>query len=171
MKTTLALLVVLNSIFFTALSQKTVNPYDGALEITSSALFNDEKTSNYSISVFLDGHRLDSVYMKSKRPIHMYLDYNRVYTFLFQKENCKDKIVVLNTLVPEGLKGMQDETFNFQVEMTQTLTKNSPETEDMPVAVVMINKNEELLQASESYFKFTHAQDKPSPPVSASNNK
>lgn len=156
MKKSIAILIVFNAIALSIFSQKTINPYDGALEITSSALFNDEKTSNYSISVFLDGHRLDSVFMKNKRPIHMYLDYNKVYTFLFQKDNCKEKIVVLNTQIPKGLKGMQDESFVFQVEMTQGLTKNSAETEDLPVAVVMINQSDEILEASEKYYKMTH---------------
>lgn len=159
MRKAFLLLAVLNAIVFTAVSQKSTKPYEGALEITSSALLNDAKTSDYSISVYLDGHRLDSVYMKRSKPIHMYLDYDKVYTFLFQKTNCKDKIVILNTQIPNGLKAMQDESFVFQVEMTQILTKNTIETEDLPIAVVMINKSEELLEASENYYKFTHVPD------------
>lgn len=153
------LLAVLNMIVLTAFSQKTTNSYEGALEISSSALFNDEKTSNYSVSIFLDGHRLDSMFVKTKRSVRLYLDYDKVYTFLFQKNNCRDKIVILNTQVPKGLKAMQDESFDFKVEMTQSITRNSPETEDLPVAIVMINKSEELLEASENYFKYTHSKE------------
>jgi hypothetical protein len=152
-------LAVFNTIVLTTFSQKTTNSYEGALEISSSALFNDEKTSNYSVSIFLDGHRLDSMFVKTKRSVHLYLDYDKVYTFLFQKDNCKDKIVILNTQVPKGLKAMQDESFDFKVEMTQAITRNCPETEDLPVAVVMINKSDELLEASENYFKFTHSKE------------
>lgn len=159
MKTTIAFLVVFNTIVLTAFSQKIANPYEGALEISGSALFNDEKTSNYAVSVFLDGHRLDSVFVKNMKPIRMYVDYDKVYTFLFQKENCRDKIVILNTQVPSGLKAMQDESFDFKVEMTQSITRNCPETEDLPVAVVMISKSDELLEASENYFKLTHSKD------------
>jgi len=159
MKSSIIFLLIFTTIVLKTYSQKTSNPYNGALEITSSALFNDEKTSHYAISVYLDGHRLDSVFLKSKRPIHMYLDYDKVYTFLFQKNNCKDKIVILNTQIPKGLKGMQDESFLFKVEMTQILFKNSLETEDLPVAVVMINDKEELLEASENYHKLTHDQE------------
>jgi hypothetical protein len=175
MKTIIVLLVVFNTIVLTTFSQKkTSNSYEGALEISSSALFNDEKTSCYAVSVFLDGHRLDSVFVKTRKPVHMYLDYDKVYTFLFQKDNCRDKIVILNTKVPAGLKAMQDETFDFKVEMTQTITRNCPETEDLPVAVVMINKSEELLEASENYFKLTHNKDEVdalAPKVSSNENK
>jgi len=156
MKPSIIFLLIINTIVLKTYSQKTSNPYNGALEITSSALLNDEKTSHYAISVYLDGYRLDSVFLKSKRPIHIYLDYDKVYTFLFQKNNCKDKIVILNTQIPKGLKGIQDESFLFKVEMTQILTKNSLETEDLPVAVVIINNKDELLEASENYYKLTH---------------
>jgi len=97
--------------------------------------------------------------MKSKRKATLYLDYDKVYTFLFQKNMCKDKIVILNTQIPVGLKGMQDESFDFQVEMSQILTKTNVDTEDLPVAVVMIDKNDELLEASENYYKLMHAAD------------
>ncbi|MBI3518793.1 MAG: hypothetical protein HY062_05485 [Bacteroidetes bacterium] len=126
------------------------------LEITGAALLNDSRTNDYAISVYLDGTKIDSMYNKSKRKIKFYVNYNQVYTFLFQKQGCKDKILIVNTIIPEGLKEMQDDTFDFEVEMTQSLTKNSEEIEDYPVAVLNINKKEELLQASESYYQFTH---------------
>jgi hypothetical protein len=147
------LLVLLNSIAITALSQKRVRK--APLEITGSALVNDLPAKDYAISVYLDGHKIDSLYSKSKKCINFYVNYNEVYTFLFQKEGCKDKIVIVNTTIPEGLKNMNEDVFDFAVEMTQSLTKNSA-TEDYPVAVLKINKEEEMLEASKAYHAFTH---------------
>ncbi|MES2763507.1 MAG: hypothetical protein V4677_14935 [Bacteroidota bacterium] len=148
------LMVLLNTIVFTGFSQKRIkkNP----LEITGAALLNDARTKNYSISIYLDGSKVDSIYTKSKSSLSFFVDYNHVYTFLFQKQDCKDKIVIVNTTIPEGLKGMKDDIFDFEIEMSQSLAKNTNETEDYPVAVLSINKEEEQLMASEAYYKFTH---------------
>ena len=79
-----------------------------------------------------------------------------MYTFLFQKKGCQDKIVIINTKIPDGLKSMQDDSFDFEIEMSESLKKQSPDIEDYPVAVLMINKQDELLEASEDYYKLTH---------------
>jgi hypothetical protein len=151
-----SLITILLVTSITATAQKNKKNKDNALEISGSVLFNDQRTTKYSISVYLDGVKLDSIFTKKRKSLPFYLDYNKVYTFVFQKENCTDKIIILNTLLPDGLKKMKDETYNFDVEMSQALIKNSPETEDYPVAVVKINKTERSLEASEEYHKLTH---------------
>ncbi len=151
-----SLLTILFVIALNSNAQKNNKNFYNALEISGSVLYNDQKTNKYSISVYLDGIKLDSIYTKSKRSKPFFLNYDKVYTFVFQKENCTDKIIILNTQIPEGLKRMKDETYNFDVEMSQTLIKHSADTEDFPVAVVRINKSEKLLEASENYHKLTH---------------
>lgn len=126
------------------------------LEITGAALLNDVRTSNYAVSVYLDGTKIDSLYKRNKRTVHFYVKYNQVYTFLFQKEGCKDKVLIVNTNIPQGLKEIHDDNFNFEVEMTEILAKKSEEIEDYPVAVLKICKEKESLTTSESYYKFTH---------------
>lgn len=133
---------------------------DDLLEITGAALLNDEKTSDYSISLYLDGVKTDSLYSKSKKVIRFYVEYNKVYTFLFQKENYQNKIVIVNTKLPDGLKELKDDTFDFEVEMSQSLSKNTEELKDYPVAVLLIDKKNEALQASADYNKFTHTKPK-----------
>ncbi len=148
------LIVLINAISLTGFSQKKNRKMP--LEITGSALLNDSRTTDYAISVYLDGTKIDSLYNKTKKSIKFYVNYNEVYTFLFQKPDCKDKIVIVNTMIPDGLKYLQDDTFDFEIEMSQVLVKKGSEIEDYPVAVLKINKEEELLAPSESYYKFTH---------------
>jgi len=148
------LLVLVNMIVLTGFSQKRIK--ETPLEIKGAALLNDNRIKDYAISVYLDGTKIDSIYCKSKKSIYFYVDYNQVYTFLFQKQDCKDKIVIVNTKIPEGLKGMKGDLFDFEIEMSQVLTKNTNEIEDYPVAVLRINKEEQQLEASEAYYKFTH---------------
>lgn len=150
------IIVIVITTAVNVVAQKKHNIED-VLEITGAALLNDQRASNYSISVYLDGTRIDSMYTKSKKNIKFYVAYNQVYTFLFQKENCIDKIVIVNTKLPKDLKSIQDDTFDFEIEMSQALAKDSKELEDYPVAVLYIDKKEEMLQASAEYNKFTHA--------------
>jgi hypothetical protein len=153
-KTVMMLMVLVNMIMLTGFSQKRLRKKP--LEITGAALLNDSRTTNYAISVYLDGTKIDSMYNKSKKSIKFYVNYNQVYTFLFQKQDCKDKIIIVNTMIPEGLKSLNDDVFDFEVEMSQSLAKKSDEIEDYPVAVLKISKDKELLEASESYYRFTH---------------
>jgi hypothetical protein len=146
-------MMLLNIIAVSGFAQKRMR--NAPLEISGAALLNDQQTKDYAISVYLDGTKIDSVFSKSKKSIYFFVNYNQVYTFLFQKAGCKDKIVIVNTTIPEGLKSMQDDTFDFAVEMSQALSKNS-EIEDYPVAVLKISKDEEMLEASKDYHKFTH---------------
>ncbi|MCD6017111.1 MAG: hypothetical protein K0S53_232 [Bacteroidetes bacterium] len=149
------LILIVNLGTITSTAQSKQNTSD-LLEITGAALLNDQRVSNYSVSVYLDGLKIDSMFTRSKKTIKFYVSYNRVYTFLYQKENCMDKIIIVNTQVPEGLKTITDNTFDFDVEMSQSLTRKSPELEDYPVAVLLIDKEEEVLQASPEYNKLTH---------------
>ena len=149
-----ALVIILNTIVITGFSQKKISK--DPLVIKGAALLNNEKIRNYAISVYLDGNKIDSIYTKSTKSIYFYVSYHNVYTFLFQKNDCKDKIVIVNTNIPEGQEGMKDDIFEFEVEMSQSLIKDSKEIEDFPVAVLKINEADQLLEASESYNKLTH---------------
>lgn len=148
------LVIILNTIVIHGFSQKRINK--DPLVIKGAALLNDEKIRNYAISVYMDGNKIDSIFSKSKKSIYFYVSYHNVYTFLFQKDGCRDKIVIVNTNIPEGQKGMKDDIFEFEVEMSQSLIKDSKEIEDYPVAVLKVNEADQVLEVSESYYKFTH---------------
>jgi hypothetical protein len=156
MKSFLKIILILIGCLIALCSQAQKNIKRSALELSGSALLNNAHTSNYSISVYLDGRIIDSIYAKSKKTIKFYIDYNQVYTLLFQKQNCLDKIVIVNTQIPEGLKSMEDNSFDFEIEMSEVLSKKNKELEDYPIAVLYIDKFEEMLQVSADYNKFTH---------------
>lgn len=130
----------------------------GSLEIFGTALLNDKPTNNYSISVYLNGKKIDSLYTNKTKSIFFILEYNQLYTFLFQKKECLDKLVIINTELPKELKRLKNDTFEFEVEMTQDLVKNSKEIEDFPVAVLSVNKDQSALEASKSYNELTHSE-------------
>jgi hypothetical protein len=146
---------VINTIALTATAQKKVRNTN-TFEISGVALLNDQRVGDYTVSVYLDGTRIDSMYSKSKKPLYFTLECNQVYSCLFQKKGYKDKIVIVNTKIPEGLKSIQDDSFYFEIEMTESLKRKSEEIEDYPVAIIMISEPDELLKASECYYQLTH---------------
>jgi len=87
------------------------------------------------------------------------LDYNFVYSILYKKEGCKDKIVIVDTRIPQGLKRMSDNTHEFEIELSQKFVRQTIETEDFPVAILFIDKHEKMLVLCESYHEFMHRED------------
>lgn len=142
-------IILINIIGLTTKAQINSN-----LEITGSALLNNEHVGDYSISVYFDGTRIDSIYTKSKEPVKLRLSTNHKFTILFQKQDCLDKIVIVNTKISSDLKNRQDSTFEFKISMRQILNDNSKDFEANQVAVLVINEKEELLETSTSYDKF-----------------
>lgn len=130
---------------------------DMVFEITSSALYNDEPTKNYSILVYENGIMKDSVFIKKTKPLNLVLETNKVYSIVFKKENCLTKVVIVNTEIPKGVKEIiNDEPFNLQIEVSPEITKLKKEYDDYPVAILMFNKKKKLLMASENYYQLTH---------------
>jgi hypothetical protein len=149
------IVLMVNLISTYIMAQKKPDTSD-LFKITGAALFNDQRVADYSVSVYLDGVKIDSMYTKSKKTIKFYVCFNKVFTFLYQKKGCADKIIIVNTEVPDGLQYIADNTFDFEVELSQSLTRISEDLEDYPIAVLLINKEDEMLQASAEYDRLTH---------------
>lgn len=155
MKSKIYLILIVNTLALSSFGQEE-QAAENILRISGTVLLNDQPTGNYAVSIYLDGTMVDSLYTKSKKVINFHIGYNKVYTFLFQKVNCFDKIVIVNTQIPDGITSVKNNTFDFAVEMSQALTKKREDLIDYPVAVLLINKNDEILEASAEYNNLTH---------------
>lgn len=126
-------------------------------EINSSAIYNDAPTSNYSIIIYADGKRKDSLFVKKNKAINLSLESDKVYSLVFKKENCPDRFVIVNTNIPSGIGEIQnEEPFDLQIEVSPDAKSVRQEYDDYPVAILMVNKKKKLLMASENYHKETH---------------
>jgi hypothetical protein len=129
---------------------------EGILEVKGKALFNGSPTSTYTVSVFNKGKKTDSIKSKSRRAVYFTFEFNNVYTILYEIEGYGDKIIIVDTRVPEGLRYLEDDTHEYEIELSQNLLKQTSETEDMPVAILFIDKKEKMLVPSDSYHSFIH---------------
>lgn len=129
---------------------------DLIFELKASALYNNEPTENYSILVYENGQIKDSLFMKKSKATTLSLEANKVYSVVYKKENCQEKVVIVNTEIPKGLNEIDNEDpFELQIEMSPKVNKIKQEYVDYPVAILTINKKKRLLMASETYFKET----------------
>lgn len=134
---------------------KEIKSQISAIEINSSILVNDKSEGDYSILIYIDGTLKDSIYSKKSKGIIVSLEKNKLYSLVFKKSNFKNKLVLVNTNIPAGLRELNEEPFVLQIEMNSTLNDKS-ELEDYPIAILSLSKKEKSLVASESYHKFTH---------------
>ena len=88
--------------------------------------------------------------------VYIDLEYNRIYSLRYQKSNCADKIVIINTSLPLDIDSMEDEIRYFEIEMSDGLLKKNSETVDLPVAILVIDKTEKSLVVCETYHAFMH---------------
>lgn len=140
-------IILINIITLTTTGQNKIEKQN-TLRITGAALLNNQYVNDYSMSVYLDGTRIDSIYSESKSPIKFILPGNQVFTVLFQKQNCLDKIVIVNTQTPKSFKKAQSAFYNFEVELSESLSKSSKDIEDNGIAILMINDNNKLSEST-----------------------
>jgi hypothetical protein len=153
MNTALLKVLPFSAILFFSLNLKaqTTN-----FEINASALLEDKVTSQYSILVLLDGQLKDSIFCKKAKPIVLSLEGNKIYSIVFKKENYPEKLVIVNTKNPSGVRGLSEDPFDLQIELSPSKTTIKQELNDYPVAILMVNKKVKSLMASEIYYQFTH---------------
>jgi ribosomal protein L25 (general stress protein Ctc) len=125
------------------------------VEINASALVDDKSTDNYSIVIYSDGVLKDSIYNKKTKSVNLALESNKLYSVVFKKANYSDKIVIVDTKIPSGLRELHEEPFELQIELSQSATVK-PDLIDYPVAILTVSRKEKSLMASETYHKFTH---------------
>ena len=153
MKSILQKSLIVSAFIFTFLQ---MNAQVRVVEVNASAMIEDKSTDNYSIVIYNDGQLKDSIYNKKSKAITLSLETNRLYSVVFKKANYPDKLVIIHTKIPSGLKELTEDPFELQIELTPNTTTLKKELYDYPVAILMVNKKEKSLMASETYHKFTH---------------
>lgn len=150
LQTTLFSFIFLFNFCFSAKAQQIK-----VVEIKASALVEDKSTNNYAIVIYMDGILKDSIYNKKAKAINLFLETEKIYSVVFKKENYDEKIVIVDTHIPSGLRELIEEPFELQIELSKSTTVKKDLT-DYPVAILKVSRKEKSLMASEDYHKMTH---------------
>ncbi len=97
-----------------------------------------------------------SVFSKKTKAVTLALESNRLYSVVFKKDNYPNKLVIVNTKIPSGLRELVEEPFELQIELAKNAADLKKDLTDYPVAILNVSKKEKSLMASENYYKLTH---------------
>lgn len=126
------------------------------VEISASALIEDKTVGEYSILIHNDGLLKDSLFNKKTKAVTLSLESGKLYSVLFKKANYPNKLVIVDTHIPSGLRELVEEPFELQIELAKVSESLKQDLADYPVAILTVNKKEKSLMASENYYKLTH---------------
>ena len=126
------------------------------VEINASALVEDKSIGEYTILVYSDGQLKDSIFCKKAKAMTLSLESNKLYSLVFKKATYPNKLVIVDTKIPSGLREMVEEPFELQIELAKKSTTLKEDLTDHPIAILMVDRREKSLMASENYYKLTH---------------
>jgi hypothetical protein len=126
------------------------------VEINASALVEDKAIGEYTILIYNDGNLKDSVFSKKSKAVTLSLESGKLYSVLFKKASYPNKLVIVDTHIPSGLRELVEEPFELQIELAKVSETLKQDLADYPVAILTVNKKEKSLMASENYYKLTH---------------
>ncbi|MBL7935096.1 MAG: hypothetical protein JNM51_04725 [Bacteroidia bacterium] len=84
------------------------------------------------------------------------LESYKTYSLVFKKTNYPEKLVIVDTKIPSGVRELVEEPFDLQIELSQSTSSVKDDLKDYPVAVLSVSKKVKSLMASENYYKLTH---------------
>jgi hypothetical protein len=149
------LLRVLSIFSFMILAAST-NAQVKIVEINASALIEDKAVGEYTILIYNDGVLKDSVFNKKTKAVTLSLESGKLYSVVFKKATYPNKLVMVDTHIPSGLRELVEEPFELQIELAKVSDSLKQDLADYPVAILTVNKKEKSLMASENYYKLTH---------------
>ncbi len=126
------------------------------VEINASALVDDKAIGEYTILIYNDGILKDSVFNKKTKAVTLSLESGKLYSILFKKATYPNKLVIVDTHIPSGLRELVEDPFELQIELAKVSETLKQDLADYPVAILTVNKKVKSLMASENYYKLTH---------------
>ena len=126
------------SVFFIVFFLNNAKAQIKIIEINASALVENKNIGEYSILIYIDGQLKDSVFCKKTNSKTLSLESEKLYSIVFKKASFPEKIVIVDTKIPSGLRELIEEPFELQVELSKISTTLKQELTDYPVAILTI---------------------------------
>lgn len=116
-----------------------------------------KKLRDYQVILSYEGGFTDTISIgKSNRPIFITLKRNEVYTLVFHKAGYHDKMIMINTTLPDSVDTSMPFELSFEIEMHPNKSRLHPDYIDFPVAIYRFERKEEDFDYSKTYHLTTH---------------
>ena len=127
-----------------------------AIQISTNVLFNNTPINNYSLVLFRDGVKLDSVFNEETESIDAIFQLNQMYTIQIKKAGFEDVIIMINTTVPEGLTQLSKKSQRLNINLSGALNMDTNSEEN--VEVLVIDKTLGLLVRKSNQYEREHSE-------------
>lgn len=141
-----------------AFSQKPTKIHEtpeNTLEISSLLTAKGKIVNNYTITLLCDGVEIWKKEIKKSRPVYINLEPNKVFSLLYSKPGYADKIVIVNTELPD-IRLSRNMFFEYDIELDPAHSTQKGEFHDYPVALIRYNTKANEFSYSQSYFSEVH---------------
>jgi hypothetical protein len=88
-----------------------------AIQISANILCDNVPASDYSIILFEDGVKLDSIFNGAPESVDAIFQLNQTYTMKIMKEEFEDVIIMINTNLPDGITQLYGKTQKININM------------------------------------------------------
>lgn len=136
------ILVNLFTLHVTAQNRKSYVSY---MQFSSTVLHHSLPTNNYSVVLYKNGVKVDSVFNKEFSSVDFILQTNQVYTFVFKKDGCENNDVVVSTEITRSVKSSTIKRKPIFVNMLTKVGPQIPEESDLKKEALMIDDKKQLL--------------------------
>ena len=122
----------------TVISDKAPEFSGSILELSGNMSVNDKMVADYWIYVFENGAPKDTFFVESKKEIFIALQLNNNYAVKFVKEGFKDRILLVDTHVPDS-RSSKNYSFRYLIEFLPNDAVSNT-FDDFPVAYITYQK-------------------------------
>jgi hypothetical protein len=122
-----------------------------AIQISANILCDNVPASDYSIILFEDGVKLDSIFNGAPESVDAIFQLNQTYTMQIMKEGFEDVIIMVNTNLPDGISQLYGKTQKLNIIMSKLLYKKENKEEQLDQFV--IDKTLGMLVRKSSQFE------------------
>ena len=152
-------LLFLTSILVHNAQAQNKKKHSAPFDLNGVATVYGKPAGNYELTLYYNGEIVETFYVTKASPVTFELESNRVYSLVYEKGAFPDKIVIINTEVPQDIKNIGSQVFHYEVELAPRASTQKKEMEDYPVAYVFYHTEEKKLVFSSKYHNDSHKGD------------
>jgi hypothetical protein len=150
------LFLLVFSVFINVFAQETNDEQFLAFKLETALTAGQKEISDYQIVLSYDGGFTDTVNIeKSGRRIFISLQKNEIYTLIFHKDGFDEKMVVLDTRMPDEVDTTFPFDLSFEIEMHPNHSRQYTEHLDFPVAIFRFYDHDDKFDYSKKYHLLT----------------
>ena len=121
------------------------------VELSFKLTEHGKKIGNYYLLIYCDTNAADTFFVKKGKVTYIHLGYNHNYTLRYVKEGYRDRVVVVNTRLKNGIP-LKDYEFDYEIGLVKE--NEAPNTlGDLPVAVIRYDANRSKFDYSRKYHR------------------